>query len=281
MGQPARLPIEPGPPPVAYPRAISGDRSDFAFRSLVLTRPRSLAAARGATLAVSIVAHAVLIAAVVIAPLLLFEEVLPTADMAVRTFFAAPATLAPAPPPPPPPPPAARARAAPAVAPPPSEPAKFVAPVEIPQGIAVEESLDLGVEGGVPGGVEGGVPGGVVGGIIGGLPQAVTAPPRPLVRIGGKIRAPKLVHEVKPEYPPLAVQARVQALIILEARVGIDGAVQSVRILRGHPLLDPAAIEAVKQWRYQPLLLNGVPNEFILNVVMNFQIQSVEPGVLK
>ncbi len=110
----------------------------------------------------------------------------------------------------------------------------------------------------MPGGVEGGMPGGVVGGIIQGLP---TEPPQPtVVRIGGKIVAPKLVRQVKPAYSNVAAQARVRGLVILEAHVDVHGAVKSVKVLRGPPLLEEAAIAAVRQWRYQPLLLDGEPS---------------------
>jgi protein TonB len=125
----------------------------------------------------------------------------------------------------------------------------------------------------VPGGVEGGVPGGVVGGIVGGLPQA-SPPPRPRVRIGGSLIAPKLLKKVAPAYPELARQARVSGVVIMEAIVGVDGRVQSVKVLRGHPILDPSALEAVRQWRYQPLLLNGIPTEFILTVTLVFNLSS-------
>jgi protein TonB len=146
-----------------------------------------------------------------------------------------------------------------------------VAPIEIPEAIVPEEGLDLGVEGGVPGGVEGGVPGGVLGGVVGGLAQ-LPPPEPPRVRVGGAIIAPKLLLRINPAYPPLAAQARVQGVVILEAIVGIDGRVKSAHVLRGQPLFDAAAIEAVRRWRYAPLLLNGVPTEFILTVTVQFNL---------
>jgi protein TonB len=225
--------------------------------------------------------HVLLLAVALVVPLLLFDDALPTTEGAVRAFFAAPPELAPAPPPPPPPPPAARAQASRAVAtPPPVETARLVAPVEIPEQVVEEEGLDLGVEGGVPGGVEGGVPGGVVGGVVGGLPLAPAPDPKaaPVVRIGGNIRAPKLLYEARPVYPPLAVAGRIQGMVVVEAHVGVDGRVRSVRILRGIPVLDDAAMEAVRQRRYQPLLLNGVPTEFMLNLTMVFQLTKAAPG---
>jgi protein TonB len=150
----------------------------------------------------------------------------------------------------------------------------FVAPVEVPAEIRPEESLDIGFAGGVPGGVEGGVPGGVVGGVVGGLPAEPPPPPR-VVRIGGQIVAPKLLRRVEPVYPELARLSRVSAVLILECRVDTRGYVTSAKVLRGHQLLDEAALEAVKQWRYQPLLLNGEPTEFILTVTFVF---SMKPG---
>jgi len=159
------------------------------------------------------------------------------------------------------------------VAPHPEEPAKFVAPLETPAEIKPEEGIALGVEGGVPGGVEGGVPGGVVGGIVGGLPQEGPPPGAKLVRVGGQIKTPKLLKRVDPVYPELAKQARAGALIILEATVDASGRVQDVTLLRSSPLFDEAAVDAVKQWSYRPLLLNGVPTPFIVTVTLNFHFQ--------
>jgi protein TonB len=92
------------------------------------------------------------------------------------------------------------------------------------------------------------------------------------VRIGGSLRSPALLHRVEPDYPLLATQARVQGVVILEAHVGADGRVREVRVLRGLPLLDEPARAAVRQWRYQPLLLNGIPTEFILSVTVRFSL---------
>jgi protein TonB len=156
----------------------------------------------------------------------------------------------------------------------PLDPARFVAPVQVPQELPQEEMLSFGVEGGVPGGVEGGVPGGVVGGIVGGLPTEAP-PPAKVIRVGGQIKAPKVVHRVAPEYPPLAQQARLQGLVILEAHVDTTGRVREVTVLRGQPLFDEAATAAVKQWRYMPLLLNGQPQEFLLTVTLKFNLKTV------
>jgi protein TonB len=259
------------------PASPVGSLPTVRFESLVLTEPASLRKGRTATLTVSLIVHGALVAALVLIPIF-YDDVLPAPDAAVfRTFFVTPAAVAPPPPPPPPPPAGVRAQPRTPVAPRPAEePARFVAPIEVPTEIKPEEGLDLGVEGGVPGGVEGGVPGGVVGGVVGGLPTEAATPVK-AVRIGGKMKAPALLHRVNPEYPELALAARVTALLILEATVGEDGQVRDVTVLRGQPLFDPAAVAAVKQWRYRPLLLNGVPTPFILTVTLKFSIEGRTP----
>lgn len=263
-------PVTPQPPPVLEFRKRAAE-AEYRFE-LILAEPQSLAAKRAQTLTVSVIAHAVLLGLAILVPILTYNA-LPAPGEAVRAFFVAPPEAAPPPPPPPPPAPAARAavRAAEAPAPPPD--ATFVAPIEMPTEVKPDIGLDLaGVEGGVPGGVEGGVPGGVLGGIVGGLPTEAPPPPVRAVRVGGQIKAPKLVTAVQPSYPELAAQARLQATVIMEALVDTTGRVKSVQVLRGAPLFDEAAIAAVKQWRYLPLLLNGVPTEFILTVTVRFNL---------
>jgi len=279
MRSAASLLSPPVLPPVPKPPAAPAPTRELAFRfeSLVLTEPASLARPRSATLTFSLALHALLILALILIPLF-YEEVMPMPDGALRAFFVAPADLAPPPPPPPPPPAGARAVPRAPAAHQPTEPPKFVAPVDVPLEVKPDAGLDMGVEGGVPGGVEGGVPGGVVGGIIGGLPQESPPPPK-VVRIGGNVIPPKPVHRVAPEYPQLARVSRVQGLVVLEAQVDVHGTVKSVSILRGHPLLDEAAAAAVRQWRYRPLLLNGEPTEFILTLTISFSLRSAEPGI--
>jgi periplasmic protein TonB len=245
---------------------------EFLFQSLVVAQASSAVGRKSATLAVSVTAHALLIATIVLVPLLYYDTIPQPSESLMRAFFVAPAEIAPAPPPPPPPAPALRA-AIKAPIPVPTEAPSFVAPIEAPEGIQQEEGIDLGfgVEGGVPGGVEGGVPGGVLGGIVGGA-IAEAPPPAKIVRVGGNIMAPKMIKKVAPEYPDLAKASRMGAVIIMEAQVDTQGVVQSVNVLRGHPLFDEAAQAAVKQWRYRPLLLNGAPTEFILTVTVTFNI---------
>jgi protein TonB len=219
------------------------------------------------TLPVSLLLHTVAAALIVIVPLLSADQ-LPDPASAVKAFFVEP-MAAPAPPPPPPPP-APRPANAPKIVPKPVVENQFVAPVEVPEEITPEESIDMGVEGGA-GGVEGGVPGGVVGGIVGGLPDA-PPPPVQAVRVGGQIKEPKKLKNVSPVYPDIAKQARVQGVVILECTISPQGKVTDVKVLRGIPLLDQAAIDAVKQWVYTPTLLNGVPVPVIMTVTVNFKL---------
>jgi periplasmic protein TonB len=217
---------------------------------------------RSLTGPVSVALHLLGLGALILVPVLMSSE-LPAPATGVRAFLAEPPSIAAPPPPPPPAPAAAVARV-----PTPSTPARFVAPVETPESVVPEAGIELGVEGGAPGGVEGGVQGGVVGGIIGGLPAA-PAPVAPM-RVGGNISEPKKLKHVAPEYPDLAIKAKVRGVVILEALIGPDGRVQGVTVLRGVPMLDEAASTAVRQWVYTPTLLNGVPVPVIMTVTLNF-----------
>jgi protein TonB len=217
------------------------------------------------TVPLSIIAHVVLFAAVIIIPLMA-TDVLPTPP-SMMAFVGAPPT----PPPPPPPPPSA--------APPPKTPQPVAnpnaAPIEAPKQI-VPETPSVGVSEGVPGGVEGGVPGGVMGGVVGGLPEAPPPPPPPPqapVRVGGAIKQPTKLKNVPPVYPPIAQSARVQGVVIIEATIGADGKVKDAKVLRSIPLLDQAALDAVKQWVFTPTLLNNVPVPVIMTVTVNFTLQ--------
>jgi protein TonB len=220
---------------------------------------------------ISTIAHAATVIAIVALPLLYVTDQLP--EVPVMMAFVA----APPPPPPPPPPPAPRLAS---TSTPRAVPASgaFAAPLEAPSQIEPEAGIDRGFEGGVPGGVEGGIPGGVLGGVVGGLPSEAPAPPPPPpparkpVRVGGQIQSPALVERTPPEYPEIAVKARIQGTVILEATVDEDGRVQDVRVLRSLPFLDQPAVDAVRRWRYSPLLLNGQAQPFILTVTVSFRI---------
>jgi protein TonB len=110
---------------------------------------------------------------------------------------------------------------------------------------------------------------------MGGLPPLPAPAPAPApapVRIGGQVKAPALLHRVEPVYPDLAVLAKVTGVVVLEATVGVDGGVTGVRVLQSRGPLDKAALLAVKQWQYSPLVLNGIPTPFVLTVTLNFAL---------
>jgi len=125
------------------------------------------------------------------------------------------------------------------------------------------------------GSIEGGIVGGVAGGITGGIPEPPPPPPPPAapVRVGGNIKTPTKTKDVKPVYPPIAQSARVSGVVIIEATIGADGKVKDAKVLRSIPLLDQAALDAVKQWAFTPTLLNGVPVPVIMTVTVNFTLQ--------
>jgi protein TonB len=246
--------------------------SPVLFHSLVVTEPEHHPRRAATTALGSVVLHSLLIGALALVPLLYYDAI-PDHE-ALRAFFVTPLEVQPPPPPPPPPPAGARpaAKAAPrALTEPPSG---FVAPIEVPNEIRPAEGLDLGVPGGVPGGVEGGVPGGVVGGVVGGLPLSAAPPPPAVapIRVGGQVKAPVKIKDVSPPYPKLAEAARVQGTVILECVISPRGRVTDVKVLRGVPLLDQAAIDAVRQWVYTPTLLNGVPVPVIMTITVTFQL---------
>lgn len=103
--------------------------------------------------------------------------------------------------------------------------------------------------------------------------QPTAQPPVAPVRVGGNISQPARTTYVRPEYPPDAQAANVQGVVILEATIDIKGQVRDLRVLRSIPLLDQAAIDAVRQWEYTPTLLNGVAVPVIMTVTVNFTLQ--------
>ncbi len=226
---------------------------------------------RAGTTVISFIVQMFLVGVLIMIPLI-YTEALPKQQL--MTFL-----VAPPPPPPPPPPPAAA-------------PVKVVkietevvegqlrTPTKIPQKVAMIKEEEqppsagiAGVVGGVPGGVPGGQMGGVIGGIISSTPVAVpkvAAPQR--VRVSQGVSQGLLIHQVKPNYPPLARQARIQGSVVLQAVIAKDGTIQNLRLVGGHPMLAPSAIEAVKQWRYKPYFLNGEPVEVETQITVNFTL---------
>jgi TonB family protein len=94
--------------------------------------------------------------------------------------------------------------------------------------------------------------------------------PSQRVRVGAGVLAANLASQVEPVYPELARQAQVQGVVVLEVEISKEGSVENVRVINGHPLLTQAAVDAVKQWRYRPTLLNGVPMPVVSTINVNF-----------
>ena len=228
---------------------------------------------RGATTLLSFVLQVLLVGVLILIPLIC-TEALPKQQL--MTFL-----VAPPPPPPPPPPPAA-------------VPIKVVkqiqsdlsngqlrTPTKIPEKVQMIKEEEApppvmasgGVVGGVPGGIPGGQMGGVIGGIISSTPVAVPKVATPArVRVSQGVSSGLLIKKVQPNYPPLARQARIQGQVLLQAQISKDGSIENLSLISGHPMLAPAAIEAVKQWRYKPYMLNGEPVAVDTQVVVNFTL---------
>src|SRR5438552_6357372 len=164
----------------------------------------------------------------------------------------------------------------------------LVAPTVVPKVVVpIIDPPVAPVVGGIPGGLPGGVTGGVLGGVLSGnsdvAPPSLAPPPPPPppppvatvtptgpVRAGGMVKEPRPVKMVPPVYPPLAARAHVSGIVVLEATLTAEGVVSEIRVVSGHPLLTDAAIHCVKQWRYEPTLLNGTPVAVILTARVHF-----------
>jgi len=228
---------------------------------------------KGWTTTVSFLLQMLAIGVMVLIPLI-YTEALP--KQAMTTFL-----VAPPPPPPPPPPPAAA-------------PVKVVkvqteldqgalrTPTKIPDKIKMikEEETPPPAAAGVVGGVSGGVPGGamngVIGGIIGGaasnVPKVTAAKPAGPQRISSGVAQGLLINKVTPQYPPIAKAARIQGAVVLAATISKSGTIQGLHVVSGHPMLVQAAMDAVKQWRYKPYMLNGEPTEVETTITVNFNM---------
>jgi protein TonB len=237
------------------------------FEDSLIESGGKLRTARGRTTTFSFVLEAIIVGIMVLIPLL-FTEALPKAQLMMSL-------VAPPPPPPPPPPPAV------------VHVVKQVetdivnnqlrTPTKIPKKVEIIKEEDapppsVGVVGGVPGGVPGGQMGGVIGGIISNTPVAVPKVAVQRVRVSQGVTQGMVLHRVQPTYPPLARTARVQGSVILAAVIGKDGTIQNLHVISGHPLLTQAALDAVKQWRYRPYILNGEPVEVDTQVTVNFTL---------
>jgi len=258
-------------PQLEQPRALFSD----SLLEFGVQRKRKAAATT-----FSFVLNCLAIGLVVIVPLFFTEE-LPKAQL--MTFLVAP------PPPPPPPPPAAEQvqRVVRQIQTDMLSTGQLRTPSRIPERVQMiheeEAPPPLPATGGVVGGVPGGVPGGQLGGVIGGIVSATSnlsavprlAPVTPQrVRISQGVTKGLLIHRVEPAYPGLAKAARVQGDVVLKAVIDKNGDIQDLQLISGHPMLVPSAIEAVRQWRYKPYLLNGQPVEVETTITVIFALTS-------
>jgi len=214
----------------------------------------------------SVAAHVAVAAVVIIVPLMA-TDVMPD-PREVMLVVTGPAAL-----PPPPPPPPARSSAPAATTP----ASRQAAPSDAPDSITPEPETTITATGDshVPGGLPDGVPGGL--GVVSGMPALPAPPPPPSVTrpvpVGGRIKIPAKVLHVPPVYPAIAQQARVEGVVIIEAVIGTDGRVKEARVLKSKPLLDEAALAAVRQWVFSPTTLNGVPVPVLMTVTVNFTLR--------
>jgi protein TonB len=213
------------------------------------------------SLLVSIVTHTVVIAATIIVPIVATDSDL----IPVRTVLLA--FAAPRPMPPPLPPPRSAVQAA------PSDPAPRAVPLEAPSGITAEseaapvaERLGADMTGIVPGGDFSAA-------LIPSSPASAPPAERAPVRPGGDIKPPVKIKDVAPEYPRLAEATGLQGIVVIYATIGPTWKVHNVRVLRSIPLLDGAAIDAVRQWEYTPTLLNGSPVAVVMTVTVHFRLR--------
>jgi periplasmic protein TonB len=234
-----------------------------------ITESPSRVGRRRAYVPLSILAHLTLVALAIVVPVFA-PNVLPVPASTLTAFISQDV------PQPPPPPQALRAQAsAPRSQPPPDADADpFAAPIVPPAAIAPErvgettQGLMRDVEGGA---------GNIVDSTLG---SRVEPPPPPTPvepdmphRVGSNITRPKKILDVTPVYPVLAQASRVSGMVIIEATIGPTGDVLDARVLRGHPLLDRAALDAVRQWRYTPTLLNGKAIAIVMTVTVEFKLQ--------
>jgi len=216
---------------------------------------------------VAFILEGVLIGIMVLIPLLI-TEALPKSQLMMSL-------VAPPPPPPPPPPPAVvhiikqvqtniindQLRT----------PTKIPKKIEMIKEDEAPPPMTAGVIGGISSGP--GQAGGVIGGIISSTPMAVpkvAAPQR--IRVSQGVTQGLLIRKVTPPYPPLARQARIQGSVVLQAVISKEGSIQGLKVQSGPPLLVQAAIDAVKQWKYKPYILNGEPVEVDTQVTVTFSL---------
>jgi protein TonB len=219
------------------------------------------------TTTISFAIEAVIVGFLILLPLLI-TEALPLHQL--NSFL-----VAPPPPPPPPPPPAAQP------VPKVQKISEVVngelrAPSKIPKEIKMIKEEETPPATGVVGGVVGGVPGGQVGGVIGSIVGSTAAPPKMAtpqkLRVSSGVAEGNLLRKIEPQYPPMAKVAHIQGDVLLAATISKSGVIENLHVVSGHPILAQAAMDAVKQWKYKPYLLNGEPVEVETTVKVTFHM---------
>jgi protein TonB len=215
---------------------------------------------------ISTVAQLLLVGFLVLLPLI-FTEALPKGQL--TTWLVAP------PPPPPPPPPAA----------PQVQHVQKVSeivdgalrtPSKIPKKIQMIKEEEAPANTGVTGGVVGGVPGGSSGGVIGGIIGSAAPPPKVAtpqkLRVSSGVADGLKIHDVQPTYPQMARIAHIQGDVILQAVISKTGSIENLHAISGHPILIQAAMDAVRQWKYKPYILNTEPVEVETTIKVQFHM---------
>lgn len=226
--------------------------------------PNTSATRRASVLPLSVAAHVVVLAAIFAAPLL-GEFEFPPPNRPLNYAYTSIEL---------PPPPAVTLKPLPSQQASTSSPAK--APIEAPAEIKPETGIEPSQAFGASTGIDDvGVPLGIDGAV--GLPVPALPPPPPpeprkAVRLGGDIQAPRRIVNVAPVYPAIAQLSRVEGTVAIEALIGEDGKVRNLRLLSGKPLLNDAAMTAVRQWVFSPTRLNGEPVAVIMTVTVVFSL---------
>lgn len=284
MGAPAEKPVEPPPDEPPAHRFLGAIDEDNLFATAMAVSdsgPKTRWEQLRSRLSVSIVAHLVVAALIVLVPIFLPEELPEQGDRRVVFFD----------PPPPPPPPMQKGSSARPEQVKPEPPKKvvekpkpdFVAPIETPQpqekplepesGVKPQDQFGsetgsdlgdaLGMEGGIEGGVVGGVPGGVLGGVLGGTGNGP---------VSDYDTGPRPIKMTKPQYPQDAFIKKIEGTVVVEILIDSQGRVVRARVIQSVPLLDQAAVQCVYQWLFQPALKHGRPVAIVAQAPVNFRI---------
>jgi periplasmic protein TonB len=220
--------------------------------------PRARANSKWYTVPLSFVVHTFVLAILIVAPLIA-TNLLPK-PRAIMQFVTPYVPIVP-------------------TAPPPVRQVAASSPVSVTPGAPLVAPETIGAETGVvfePAHVDISGIESIIGADIGQITVEAPPPAPPLpagpLPVGGNIKPPARTKYVAPQYPDIARNARIQGIVIIEAVIGTDGKVEQARVLRPQPLLDEAALAAVRAWEYTPTLLNGQPTAVIMAVTVHFKL---------